>query len=168
MNKAFAPSRAWLRDRAGAAAVEFALILPIMAFLLFVFIEVGRLVWDYHIVTASVRDAARYAARFDSTCTGGTGAFEGNLTRVKRLARTGKVDGTTPLIAGWTDDASVTVTIDCISNSGATWSGVYKGLATFPRVTVTATAPHSSMIGSLIPGLNVSSITVSEQQAWTT
>jgi hypothetical protein len=87
---------------------------------------------------------------------------------VKRLARTGKVDGTTPLIAGWTDDASVTVTIDCISNSGATWSGVYKGLATFPRVTVTATAPHSSMIGSLIPGLNVSSITVSEQQAWTT
>jgi Flp pilus assembly protein TadG len=169
MNRALAQLRAWARNPSGAAAVEFALILPIAAFLLFVFIEVGRLLWDYHIVTASVRDAARYAARLESSCSAGSGSFDGDLTRVKRLARTGQVDGTTPLIAGWTDDASVTVTITCVANTGtpAPWSGVYKNVAEFPRVTVTATAPHTSLIGSLVPGLRVNAITVTEQQAWT-
>jgi Flp pilus assembly protein TadG len=168
MNRLRTALTAWRTGEGGATAVEFALLLPLLTILLFGFIEVGRLLWDYHIVSASVRDAARYAARLDASCaTGGT--LNGDVTRVKRLARTGSVDGTTPLLPGWTDDATVTVTVTCVDNpGGTTWSGRYKGMLQFPRVTVTAAAPHVSLFGGLLPGLKLNTITVADQQAWTT
>jgi Flp pilus assembly protein TadG len=167
MNRARTVLAVWRSGEGGAAAVEFALLLPLMMILLFGFLEVGRLIWDYHIVTASVRDAARYAARFDASCAAG-GALVGDLARIKRLARTGSVDGTTPLIPGWTNDATVTVTVTCVDNpGGTTWTGRYKGMTQFPRVTVSAAAPHRTLFGGLLPGLTLNTITVADQQAWT-
>ena len=156
----------WGRSETGSSATEFALVLPFLALLLFGFFEVGRLVWSYSIVAASVRDASRFASRLSMNCGGFTsGADE---ARVQRLARTGTVDvGGTPLIKNWSSDASVTVAVTCIDNSSATYSGRYDGLTQIPRVMVTAVAPYPSVGIGLVSMLSVNSIRASHAEVWT-
>lgn len=163
--------RAFHKDASGAAAAEFALILPIMLMLGFSFYEAGRMFWSYNIVQVSARDAARYAARLPVTCTGSTGAFDdGTATAsVQNLARTGTIDGTAdPLVPGWTDNASVTVAVDCsYDNSARTMKGIYSDDANIPAITVTAAAPYGLMFGGLFGTLDIPAVTVSNAQAWT-
>jgi Flp pilus assembly protein TadG len=173
MNKR-APRPLFTRDQRGAAAAEFALILPLMTMLLFGFYEAGRMYWSYNIVQAAVRDAARYGARLPVTCTGGVGAFDDAAyeTRIKNLARTGRVDGATdPLVPGWTDNSTVTVTVTpCLSKvtaDGTTLSGRYADQDTIPIVTVTANAPYGMMFGGLFGGLDLTTLSITNEQAWT-
>lgn len=51
-----------LRQR-GVAAVEFALILPLLLILTFTTTEFGRALYEYDTVAKSVREAARYLSR---------------------------------------------------------------------------------------------------------
>jgi Flp pilus assembly protein TadG len=51
------------RQSRGLAAVELALLLPIMLFLMFGTAELGRVLYQYNTLTKSVRDAAQYLAR---------------------------------------------------------------------------------------------------------
>ncbi len=44
----------------GVAIVEFALVLPLLLILTFITTEFGRALYQYNILTKSVRDAARY------------------------------------------------------------------------------------------------------------
>ena len=156
--------RRFLAGRAGSAAVEFALILPLLTLLMFAFVGAGRLFWNYHIAVSSVRDAARFAARLPMTCGGLTNG--GDLLRVQHLARTGDVAGTSaPLIASWTSDASVVVTVTCVSNAGGTYLGRYEDTADIPIVKVTATPPYIDSFGGLT-GVTLTGFTVSAQQAW--
>src|SRR4051812_5959913 len=48
------------KPQKGVALVEFALILPFLLLLSITAIELGRAIWEYNILTKSVRDAARY------------------------------------------------------------------------------------------------------------
>lgn len=50
------------RDDRGAAAVEFALVLPILVVLLFGVIDFGRALFAYNYLTAAVREGGRFAA----------------------------------------------------------------------------------------------------------
>jgi Flp pilus assembly protein TadG len=156
--------RRFLVGRGGSAAVEFALVLPFLMLLLFGFIGVGRLFWNYHIAVSAVRDAARYAARLPMTC---AGLSAGDQLHVRRLARTGDIDAVgAPLIAGWTSDASVVVTVTCVSNAGATYVGRYEDMANVPVVKVTASPPYADAFGGLT-GVSLTTFSVSAQQAWT-
>lgn len=158
-------SRRLLAGREGSAAVEFALVLPFMVLLCFAFVGAGRLFWNYHIAVASVRDAARYAARLPMTCGGLTNA--GDTTKVQNVTRTGTADGSgSPLIATWTSNATVTVTVSCVSNTGGAYSGRYEDMTGVPRVQVSATPPYIESFGPLT-GVTLTSFTVSAQQAWT-
>ena len=162
-------NRGWsrlLHSEHGASAVEFALILPLLILLLFGLFEVGRMFWTCNIVSASVRDAARYAARVDMNCGGfANGADTANT---QRLARTGTIDvGGTPVIQNWTNNASVAVNISCVSNASGTYLGIYEGAAQIPRVEVTAAAPFQTSFLSLLPGLNLGTISVSHAEVWT-
>ena len=51
---------AWL-DRAGAAAVTFALTLPPFLLLVYATIEVGRVMWTDHALAHAAAQATRYA-----------------------------------------------------------------------------------------------------------
>lgn len=106
-------------SRSGAASVEFALMVffILIPFLLGLF-EIGRALQHHHVVSKSVRDAARYAARipgyspaspFETTPCAET---TGNAGDVKALAMYGKVNpnGAPPLLGYWT--AYSTVCID--------------------------------------------------------
>jgi len=156
--------RSFLGDTQGAAGVEFAMILPLMTVLLFGAFEIGRMFWTYHIVTASARDAARFAARLPLGC---GGLLDSNdTTRVQTLARTGLVDGSVPLIRNWTNASSVVVNVSCYDNSAGTYQGRYKDMNNIPRVEVTATAPFNSVVASLLP-IPMTSVSASHAETMT-
>jgi len=132
--------------RRGIASLEFAMILPLIAVMLFGMIDIGRLLTDYHLVSKSVRDATRYLARVDAAAMTLTCASIDNgsapVTEAKNLALTGKIDGVPAadaLLKYWTDPASITVTPSCKDNSTATYAGFYAGVDNIPIVTVSAT-----------------------------
>ena len=159
------------RDQRGSSATEFALILPLLTLLLFGFYEAGRIYWNYNIVQASARDAARYAARMPIACSsGGVGSFVDTTdqAQIQNLTRTGTLDGSgDPLVAGWTSNASVTVSLACVDNAGGAMSGRYDGHAKIPTVSISAAAPYGALFGGLVPGFDLNNITVSNAQAWT-
>jgi TadE-like protein len=141
-------------DSRGAAAVEMALVTPLLLLLMFGSFEMGKFFWDEHIVIKAVRDGARYAARqsFASMPCGGSAA---NEDEIKNLVRFGIPDVTNadkPRIYYWTDPNSVTVTIDCYDNSGTdgarVYDGVYSDRSSVPRVTVSAHVPYSPLVGA--------------------
>ena len=154
----------------GSSAVEFALVLPLLALLFFGLFEMGRVYWTYHIVSGAVRDAARYGARLPADCNN-LGAYPYNNV-ISTMARTGSPTGTTPLIAGWTAD-QVTVSVTCPANtytsgsSTGTFSGRYEGFDKIPRITVRGFPGFSSVLSGLIPGFEVSSVSVTHSEAWT-
>jgi Flp pilus assembly protein TadG len=164
--------RAFHKDDRGAAATEFALILPLMLIIMFSIYEAGRVYWAYNIVQTSARDAARYGARLGVTCSGSTGTFDDSTSTatVQNLARTGTIDGTgDPLLPGWTNNATVTVSLGCVSKTSGsmTFGGRYEGEAAIPTVTVTAAAPYDMLFGGLFGDLTIDAVTVSNAQAWT-
>jgi Flp pilus assembly protein TadG len=151
-------------DASGAAAAEFALILPLILVMIVAFFEAGRMFWVYNIASSSARDAARYAARLDIDCDSGALATS-DEDAVKNLAVTGQVaDGGDPLIKDWSVD-DVDVSVVCQSNSS--FEGLYEGMTDIPTVTVTANAPFQALWASLLPGLGLSQVTVSNSQVWT-
>lgn len=162
--------RPFVGDAAGSSAVEFALILPIAALMMFAFFEIGRVMWTYHIVSGAVRDAARYGARLTTICdSGGAPAYADStyFDRVKNLARTGTINGSAaPLVPGWTHNESVSVTLSCMPNPG-TYKGRYADYAQIPSIKVSATVPYSALFNSLIPGLSIGSLTVANAEPYT-
>ncbi len=97
--------RIW-KARGGVAAVEFVLILPLMALMLFGTIDIGRLLFDYQAVSKGVRDATRYLTHVDAPTLGlDPTACTVNQTSTpsltaKNLALTGTVDGNGPYLVG--------------------------------------------------------------------
>lgn len=78
----------------GVALVEFALMLPFLLLLSMTAAEFGRAIWQYNVLTKSVRDAARYL----TLQTPGT-----HITQARNLAVYGNLGGTgTPLARGLT------------------------------------------------------------------
>jgi hypothetical protein len=101
-------------DEGGASIVEFAIVLPLMLALLAGGVDLTRAVFAYQTADKSVKAAARYAARLPvaSLDAGGWG-----VTPVKNLALRGTLDGSgEPLLWGWTDLSTVTVTKDSTSD----------------------------------------------------
>lgn len=164
--------RPFHKNERGSAAAEFALILPMMLTIVFSIYEAGRVFWSYNIVQSAARDAARYGARLDVTCSGSTGAFDDTTATaaIQNLARTGTVDGSgDPLVPGWTDNSSVTVSIACVSKTSGsvTFGGRYDGQTSIPVVTVAAAAPYGMLFGGLFGGMTIDTVSVSNEEAWT-
>jgi len=144
--------RTFLRDSSGAAAVEMALITPMLIVLLFGGSEAGHFVWTQHKLTEAVRDGARFASRLSvfDVCNGATSTLaDPNLARVKLLTRTGQLTNTNvlPVVRGWTA-GQVTVTVSCQAFVN---TGIYTQLGQAgPVVTVAATnVTYPSLFGAL-------------------
>ncbi len=151
------------RGDSGIASVELAMVLPLLALMLFGTIDIGRLLFDYHAVSKSVRDATRFLARSDGgpapaglaiTCPGetvdqtSTPAMNG-----KRLAMTGTIDGSGDnVVKYWTDLSTITISVDCVTNDGVAndFQGFYFGIAQVPAVVMSADVSFSFMNGWLL------------------
>lgn len=147
------PHSPFLRNTRGAAAVEMALMLPMLVALLFGGMEGGYYFWSEHRVVKAVRDGARYAGRqsFDQyNCS--TQSVTNTTTRdqIKNLTRTGSLDGSgAPLIPGWVD-GNTTVTVTVAPCNTATATGLFLTQASGAvRVTVSADVPYQSLASSL-------------------
>lgn len=139
--------RAFKRHQGGAAAAEMALVIPLLLVIMFGGFEAGHFFYNEQKIIKAVRDGARFAGRqnFDSyTC---PGSIDGaTATLIKQKTRTGKLSGGTPLIANWTDNDDVTITVTCPGNTG----GIFGGAAGGARVvTVAATASYPSLFETL-------------------
>lgn len=140
-----------LRDQRAAAAVEMALVFPLLLIIGMGGVEVGNYFLDEHRLVKAVRDGARYAARQDfsnySGCNG-TAADVPTALRdnVKAIVRQGVLSGGTDLLANW-NSATFTVQMTCTSTAGSqTLTGIYtstSGAAPPAVVIVTATVPYA-------------------------
>ena len=162
--------RLW-KARGGIASVEFVLILPVLTLMLFGTIEVGRLLFDFHAASKTVRDATRYLTRIDAIALGlacpattvNNAAAE--VTNAKNLALRGTIDTSKPYLLGyWTDANSIVVTVDCEDNSAGTYKGFYAGADWIPSITVSATVPIPLMNGWLLGLGDTLTFTVSHEE----
>lgn len=136
-----------LRDRKGAAAVEMALVTPLLLVILFGSVEVGNYFYNEHLLTKAVRDGARYAARQNFSYYTCTGAPSGTVVAdTQNLVKTGYVTGTGDRLNAWNAN---TITLDTSCNTALALSGIYRGKATgAPVVTVSATVPYKPIVGT--------------------
>jgi Flp pilus assembly protein TadG len=151
-------------DRTAAAAVEMALVLPILLVLIFGAVELGNYFLAEHVVSKGVRDASRYAARLPlSNFDCGSGTMT-NPTPVQRLARTGQPDGTTARLVDWTTDNMTSVTVTC--DTSGTYGGIYSEFPMgVPVVTVSATVPYATLFGMAGLGPTTLNLNASQQAA---
>ncbi len=163
--------RLW-KARGGVAAVEFVLILPLLALMLFGTIEIGRILFDFHAASKTVRDATRYLTRIDAAALGlacpavtvNNAAAE--VTNAKNLALRGSIDITEPYLLGyWTDANSIAVTVSCLDNTaGVIYQGFYAGADWIPSITVSATVPIPLLMGGLLGLGDTLTFTVSHEE----
>ena len=139
-----------MRGPEGSAAAEFALVLPVLALLLFGTIEVGRALHDYQLVDKSVRSATRYLSRAPVSCPAGFDVLD--EANARNLALTGTVDGSGDyLLKYWTQPSTIIIPNPCltpIDNSANTWRGAFDGAAEFYRATIIAQVPIFLEFGS--------------------
>lgn len=139
-----------LADRSGSAAVEMALVAPLMITLMFGTFELGNYFMDSHVVTKAVRDGARYAARrgFPEYSCGSSTPSTDVVTKTRNITMTGQVaSGGAARLPGWTTATTVTVVVTCDTTTltGAN-TGIYTGITGgAPTVTVAADVPYNSL-----------------------
>jgi len=140
-------ARRALACRRGSAAVEMAMVTPILLALVCGAADLGNYFLSEHIVLTGVRDGARYAARrYAQNCTAVTNDTGTIATATKYLVRTNSIDGTGALrLNAWTDNATVTVSVAC--NTSSTYrGGIYvSSTGGVPIVTVSATVAYPSL-----------------------
>lgn len=115
-----------MRSTRGVAAVELALLAPLLLILTFGAVDVVRAFRDYGVVTKSIRDSGRFLARVPIDCTQAAGSRIANANQVtaRRLAMTGRI-GLSPSVAGnrlidyWSLENTVTIQVNCLPNTAA-------------------------------------------------
>ncbi len=151
-------------EQQGSAAVEMALVAPLLIALLFGAFELGNYFLAEHKVVKAVRDGARYAARqaFDqySGCTPSSMVVDST----RNVTRTGQVaSGGTPRVTGWANPATITVTAVCNRTGSFQNQGIYRNLTVgAPVVVVSASVLYTPLfarigIGRFTLNLNASS-----------
>ena len=150
--------RSFRRDRSGAAAVEMALVTPLLLVILFGSVEVGNYFYNEHLLTKAVRDGARFAARqnFSYYESGGNCASPSDATliaNVKTLIMTGLLSGGANRLPTW-NTSTITISASCQpSTGGQNMTGIYRGrtggIAGAPIVTVTASVPYRPIARTL-------------------
>lgn len=148
----------------GVAAVELALLLPLMVVLIFGITEIGRALFQYNGLVKATRGAARYLAQQDlaNLSASTTPTLNEVYVTTKALAVCGKENctGQAPLITGLsTDQVSLCDYLTC-----DTHKGVLTGMGSVDLVTVTigGSGDHAfrfqSMMSYVIPDIPFSPI----------
>lgn len=146
--------RALLRSTRANAAVEMALVTPLLLVLLMGSVEVGNYFLDEHRLAKAVRDGARFAARQNFSKFGCSGSVsDPPLTDIKNVVMQGVLSGGTNLLPGW-NASTISVTQSCTSTAGGqTMGGIYQNTASgaSPQaivVNVSATVPYVPILKS--------------------
>ena len=147
-----------LRDTSGAAAVEMAMVVPLLLLLMFGSLEMGNFIYSQHRLTESVRDGARFAARQDLTKYPCAGSIDATVAaRTQQVVRTGVPSGGADLLPRWGEaGAGVAVSYSCVTatSDGTTLDGIYRSNpGGAPVVNISARVPYGSLVGGIL-GMN--------------
>jgi Flp pilus assembly protein TadG len=146
------------RDDDGTAFVEAAIIVPVLFTLLLGVFEFSRLIFQQHLVSTGVRDAARYIARSAKP-------DDPMIQRdAKDLAIMGGRDVTTARVGGWRA-SDIAITFASVANpTGANGSTRFRGGPTIRIVTVSTvfTIPSLGFFDFL--GLKPPTFSISHQE----
>ena len=159
--------RRFARETKGAALVEFTLALPLLIALAAGVTEMGLLLHEQHVVTKSLRDAARFAARTPlptATCPlSGQPEWAGIIDATRTVAMRGKLDINAPLLVPALNDPNmISVAETCIAPAGL-GSPATGGI---PVITVSADVPHQGIGFLSILGLTNVRVQSSHSQMW--
>jgi len=136
-------------DIEGSTLAEATVLLPVLFSLTFGVYEFSWVFYTHQLVSAGVRDAARYAAKASDPCGSAT------IADAQNLATTGQVTGGgTARVMGWSA-SSVTLTCTSVDNSAHT----YRGDSTITIVNVTTSFTDNSL--GFFPYLMMSAPTIS-------
>ena len=137
-----------IRSRRGSAAVEMALVTPLLLALGIGSVELGNFMLDQHRLTKSVRDAARYAARAPFGNYAGCSGVASNVPSTpdnvpayaRNLVRYGQLSPGSDQLPGWvtaTISTQITVQMTCTTTAGGqNMLGIYTGNAAGDRKSV--------------------------------
>ena len=136
------------RDDSGAAAVEFALLVPIFIMLTVGSISVGLALWQNITVTQSARDAARYGSTLQLTKTAGTCPSTTSDVDVNCLVS--QVRDQAIREAGWAWDPAAPAT--SLPNNGYVCVAFVQGTASFGSVPTTRISVGNRQVGDPASG----------------
>ena len=138
----------------GAAAIEMALVMPILTVIMAGSAEIGRYFYQEHVLLKSVRNGTVFAARapidkFNCTSLAIDSAV---INNTRSLVRTGELSGQNDLLKAWaaTSGVSFTMTLTCPTAVGSTTlGGIYNANGgKVPVITVTAILPYQTVLSS--------------------
>lgn len=150
-----------LLDARAAAAVEMALVAPLLLIIMLGSTELGNYFMNEHSLIKAVRDGARFAARQDfswyPTCSGSPDT-DNVVTPTQNVVMYGYLSGSTVLTPN-ISASDISVTTQCFTGSvgGQTMSGLYRNRADGAQVvTVSATVNYRPILGTMFgfSGLN--------------
>ena len=144
------------RDRRGAAAIEFGLLVPLFILFLLGAIEFGRVLTQSNAVEKGVRAGVALAVRSNNPMSAA------QTTSVENLVKYGNTGGSgSYLVDGWSNAGS-TVVIDVVR----TFSG--GGVTGLDVIRVIATVPYTPLMPGLFSfaGLSSFNIVVDHEQAY--
>jgi Flp pilus assembly protein TadG len=152
------------RDNEGSALVEGAVLMPILFALMFGIFEFSWFFYQQHMISAGLRDAARYLTRSSSACEPASRTWNVEETIAKNLATTGSANGSIPRVRGWRA-GMVTIRCTAIDNSTAT-DGLrnYRGGDIIYIVTVSTRFSEPSLGFFRLLGLRSPVISLSHSQ----
>jgi Flp pilus assembly protein TadG len=180
-------SKSLWRSESGAAAVEFAITLPLLVLLFAGFMEFANLIYQQQQLEKSVRDAARYLSYYSNsnwnsspgTLSCSTGSDPSTyLDAAENMVLYGSsCPSSSPIITGMTSVACSgstspwvcgQVTITSGSTSVTAPEGSTTGTSctmTIPTVTVSVSTPYSDVIGLLsLLGMSNFTLTTSHEE----
>lgn len=146
MNVRMNPIHRAVRRDEGNELLEFALVAPLLLVLLAGAAEFGRAFYTYHILTKSVRNAARYLSASQMSPTGALANVYPNdfIDRAKNLAVFGNTDGGGSAVLPDLGTSHISIPTTATQRTA---SGQY-------YVTVTANYTYTPMFDFVLPSVN--------------
>ena len=158
----------FLKDRSGAALVEFSLLLSFLLVSGLGAIEISRAIYQFNVANKGVTAAARYVARLPSYSCDDKAAMETALKAIAEpIAMRASFDSSDPLsLSNWNAASQVTLTVDCIANTDGSGNKIRRGPDEIPVITVGANFPYDSfgILGFL--GLESFNITATHNEVY--
>jgi Flp pilus assembly protein TadG len=146
------------RDDEGTAFVEGAIVVPVMFMVLLGVFEFSRLIYQQHLVSTGIRDAAHFIARSqhpDDTMI---------QSDAKNLAITGELEGAAPRVSGWRV-SDINIRFASMTNpTAADGSTRFRGGPTIRVVTVSTVFTVPSLGFFDVIGLKPPTFSVSHQE----
>lgn len=142
----------FFRDRRGAMAVEFALLAPVIIYVLLIVVELGRGIFQLEAVEKGLRSGAMVAAR--SKWSNLTTNEATTISKIENMVKYGNITGAgTVLVPGWSE-AGASLTVTTRTDTGAVTGVEIK------VIRLVASVPYTELMPGMTGFMNLNAIAI--------